>query len=151
MQRLSVSHAFLVARSPRRCREAIHKHRGTLQKAIGFGLGIDRIYLGLDGLRARSRNGCVFRSWQDQQVTVIEQFMSNNKKFKVSLNVGLQGQVVRFDEDGDALIEFDGIGSRQWVFARNLPKLQGIKPPKASATDSYNITMLLGILSSMLR
>lgn len=55
-------------------------------------------------------------------VMVTEQLDSNNK-ISVPLPVGLKGQIMCIDEDGDAEISFDGFDDWQWVFKDNFPKI----------------------------
>eukprot|EP01062_Namystynia_karyoxenos_P004731 TRINITY_DN1167_c4_g1_i1.p1 TRINITY_DN1167_c4_g1~~TRINITY_DN1167_c4_g1_i1.p1 ORF type:complete len:2453 (+),score=705.32 TRINITY_DN1167_c4_g1_i1:152-7360(+) len=56
------------------------------------------------------------------RVRVGEQLRSNSRS-KVLLREGLMGTVETVDSDGDALITFDGVPQRQWVFARNFARL----------------------------
>ena len=56
-------------------------------------------------------------------IIVHEGFKSDSKK-KVKLERGLRGKVTTIDKIGDSLIAFDGVAVKQWVFKRNIHKLQ---------------------------
>ena len=45
----------------------------------------------------------------------------------MSSRIRLQGRVKRVDDDGDAAIDFDGIGQLVWVMKKDLHKLEKAK------------------------
>lgn len=49
---------------------------------------------------------------------------------KEPLKQGMQGSLIRIDQTGDALVDFDDLGLRRWVLACDLDKLQlqGVTP-----------------------
>ncbi len=57
-------------------------------------------------------------------VEVIAEIPSANKNSKRLLEKGFRGIVVQIDKDGDALIKFEGVDVRQWVFSKNLHLLR---------------------------
>eukprot|EP00927_Polykrikos_kofoidii_P066256 TRINITY_DN61888_c0_g1_i1.p1 TRINITY_DN61888_c0_g1~~TRINITY_DN61888_c0_g1_i1.p1 ORF type:complete len:1589 (+),score=254.33 TRINITY_DN61888_c0_g1_i1:156-4922(+) len=58
-------------------------------------------------------------------VTVVHAFTSDDKD-KDCLAIGIRGRVKKIDDEGDAQIDFDGIGKLKWVVKRNFWKLQVI-------------------------
>merc|ERR1712232_1290522 len=67
--------------------------------------------------------GMKLSSSAEETVTVLEELKSENKE-RILLKQGLQGSVERYDDEGDALIRFDGIDKPQWIFQRDFPKLK---------------------------
>lgn len=65
-------------------------------------------------------------------VEIRSEFESNNKDGGV-LQKGLRGQVKMIDEDGDALVEFEGHQSSQWVRKADFGNLQKVSEPAALA------------------
>eukprot|EP00443_Scrippsiella_acuminata_P056784 CAMPEP_0115415020 /NCGR_PEP_ID=MMETSP0271-20121206/22881_1 /TAXON_ID=71861 /ORGANISM="Scrippsiella trochoidea, Strain CCMP3099" /LENGTH=491 /DNA_ID=CAMNT_0002839339 /DNA_START=55 /DNA_END=1530 /DNA_ORIENTATION=+ len=59
----------------------------------------------------------------EETVTVLQELESGNKE-RIQLKQGVHGRVHRYDDEGDALIEFDGISKPQWLFQRDFPKLK---------------------------
>ena len=56
-------------------------------------------------------------------IRVQEEFESNNK-VKVKLERGVRGDVTKIGKNGRALIAFDGVAVKQWVFRSNFDKLE---------------------------
>eukprot|EP01062_Namystynia_karyoxenos_P005184 TRINITY_DN11827_c0_g1_i1.p1 TRINITY_DN11827_c0_g1~~TRINITY_DN11827_c0_g1_i1.p1 ORF type:complete len:1891 (+),score=492.77 TRINITY_DN11827_c0_g1_i1:85-5673(+) len=61
------------------------------------------------------------------RVEVREQFLSDSVP-PIPLAMGLRGTAVHRDEEGDVLVEFDGVVQRQWVMSRNFRKLELVHP-----------------------
>jgi len=55
-------------------------------------------------------------------VKVIKPFKSNSKD-STDLDYGLRGMVRKIDDDGDALIMFEGVDRKQWVRKKNFGNL----------------------------
>lgn len=68
-------------------------------------------------------------------VLVTEDFASNSKS-SVLLREGWHGHINRFDEDGDALLEFPDHQLKEWVHKRNFPKLKRTETEESDDSDS---------------
>lgn len=67
------------------------------------------------------------------EVTVIQEFMSDSRP-AARLKRGMTGRVIKFDDAGDALIDFDDLEESQFVFENNLDKLTGPGVAKGTHT-----------------
>jgi len=57
------------------------------------------------------------------QVEVLKSFKSEVGQNPVTLVLGETGVVEKIDEDGDALVQFTTIGSKQWIKRKNFPDI----------------------------
>jgi len=77
------------------------------------------------------------KSLKEGDVVIVKAGFQSNSKKSVRLRQGVTGRISKIDEDGDALIRFDDIDSRQWVLASNFHHLQVDTYMESDETRTY--------------